>query len=80
MQRVTAPSMRSAIEGTARGGRRTRFNGASDVVGGFKCTGVAVVLGTDPSHGLRNAGLRAPPQLAMCPAPSPHPRACCEDH
>jgi hypothetical protein len=28
MQRVMAPSMRSAIEGTAGGGRRTRFNGA----------------------------------------------------
>jgi hypothetical protein len=80
MQRVMAPSMRSAIEGTTGGGRRTRFNGASDAVGGFKCTGVAVVLGTDPSHGLRHAGLCAPPQLAMCPAPSPHPGACCEDH
>jgi hypothetical protein len=76
MRRVMALSMRAAIEGTTRGGRRTRFNGASDVVGEFKCMGVVVVLGTDPSHGLRHAGLCAPPQHAMYPAPSPHPGVC----
>ena len=73
MRRLMVLSMRATMERTARRGRRTRFNGASDVVGGFKCMGVAVVLGTDPSHGLRHVGLCAPPQHAMYPAPSPHP-------
>jgi hypothetical protein len=74
MQRVISPSMRSTIEGTTRGWRHTRFNGASDVVGGFKCMGVAVVLDMDPSHGLRHDGLFTPPHFSMCLAPSPHPR------
>jgi hypothetical protein len=73
MQRVMVLSMRATIEGTIRGGRRTRFNGASNVVGEFKCMGVAVVLGMNPSHGLHHASLCTPPQHAMYPAPSLHP-------
>jgi hypothetical protein len=73
MQSLMTPSMRSSIEGTARDERRIRLNGTSDIVGGFNCIGVAVVLGTDPSHGLRHTGLCAHPRLAMCPAPSLDP-------
>jgi hypothetical protein len=38
--------------------------------------GVAVVLATDPSHGLCHAGLCVSPQHAMCPTLSPHPGVC----
>jgi hypothetical protein len=60
--------MKSPIEMIARDGKRTRLNGASDVVGG-----IAAVLGTNPSRGSRHAGLCAPPPDAMWPAPSPDP-------
>jgi hypothetical protein len=75
MQRVMMPSMGAAIEGTTGERRCTRLNGASGVVGGYKCMGMTTKLGTGPAHGPCHAGPYALLLPAMCPAPSPHPGA-----